>query len=114
MKEQPMTKAGDAIGAIAEIWRYPVQSMRGETLKATDIAATGVVGDRLYGVVDPAAGMVVSSAQGRRKWRDIVTLGARYVDSMENGGTAPLVEILLPDGSGLRNDRRDADEHLTA
>jgi uncharacterized protein YcbX len=69
-----MAKAGDEIGTVAEIWRYPVQSMGGETLEAADIAGNGIVGDRLYGVVDPEAGMVVSSAQGRRKWRDIVTL----------------------------------------
>ena len=87
--------------------------MRGEALDAADIAATAVVGDRLYGVVDPEAGMVVSSAQGRRKWRDIVTLAARYLDAPSNGH-APPVEILLPDGSRLRSDERDIDERLAA
>ena len=109
-----MAKAGEDIGTIAEIWRYPVQSMRGEALEAADIAAAGVVGDRRYGVVDPEAGMVVSSAQGRRKWRDIVTLAARYLAAPSNGSASPPVEILLPDGSRLRNDQRDIDERLAA
>ncbi len=109
-----MAKAGEDIGTIAEIWRYPVQSMRGEALEAADIAASGVVGDRLYGVVDPETSMVVSSAQGRRKWRDIVTLAARYVGAPAKDGAQPPVEILLPDGSRLRSDQRDIDERLAA
>src|SRR5882672_3367483 len=107
-----MTKAGDEIGTVAEIWRYPVQSMRGEALEAADIAASGVVGDRRYGAVDPEAGMVVSSAQGRRKWRDIVTLAARYLGAPSSGDATPPVEILLRDGSTLRSDQRDIDERL--
>ena len=109
-----MAKAGDEIGTVAEIWRYPVQSMRGEALEAADIVASGVVGDRRYGAVDPEAGMVVSSAQGRRKWRDIVTLAARYLGAPASGDTTPPVEILLRDGSTLRNDQRDIDERLAA
>ena len=108
-----MAKAGDEIGTVAEIWRYPVQSMRGEALEAADIAASGVVGDRRYGAVDPEAGMVVSSAQGRRKWRDIVTLAARYLGAPSNGDATPPVEILLRDGSRLRSDQRDIDERLS-
>jgi hypothetical protein len=88
--------------------------MRGEPVTAADIGAGGVVGDRRYGVVDPEAGMVVSSAQGRRKWRDIVTLGARYLDTSAKEDTAAPVEILLPDGARLRSDDRDIDLQLTA
>ena len=109
-----MPKPGDEIGTVAEIWRYPVQSMGGEALEAADIAEKGVVGDRLYGVVDPEAAMVVSSAQGRRKWRDIITFAARYLGAPAKDGAPPPVEILLPDGSRLRNDQRDVDERLAA
>ena len=109
-----MAKAGVEIGTVAEIWRYPVQSMRGEQLTAADIAPKGVVGDRLYGVVDPDAGTVVSSAQGRKKWRDVVTLSARYLSMPANDGSKPPVEITLPDGSTLRNDQDDIDQQLAA
>jgi uncharacterized protein YcbX len=107
-----MANAGDEIGTVAELWRYPVQSMGGEALAAADIAGRGVIGDRRYGVVDPDAGIVVSSAQGRKKWRDIVTLAARYLSAPANDGAAPAIEILLPDGSRLRNDQSDIDGRL--
>src|SRR5215510_14394433 len=113
-QERRMADAGEPIGTVTEIWRYPVQSMRGEALAAADIAESGVAGDRRYGVVDPDIGMVVSSAQGRRKWRDIVTLAARYPDAPSNGSAGPPVEILLPDGSSLRSDDKDIDVRLTA
>jgi uncharacterized protein len=37
---------------VAELWRYPVKSMRGEPLDAVDVRADGFVGDRLVHVVD--------------------------------------------------------------
>jgi uncharacterized protein YcbX len=102
------------IGRIAEIWRYPVQSMQGERLVATEIGSTGLVGDRAYGIVDPDVAMVVSSAQGRRKWRGIVTLAARYAEAPARNGHAAPIEIVLPDGTTLRNDQADVDSRLSA
>jgi hypothetical protein len=107
-----MADTGPVVGRIAEIWRYPVQSMQGEQLDAAEIAADGVVGDRAYGIVDPDLAEVVSSAQGRRKWRDIVTLAARYLDTpLPNGRAAP-IEIRLPDGTRLTNGQADIDARL--
>lgn len=109
-----MSDSEMVIGKLAELWRYPVQSMRGEALERTDVTAAGVVGDRTYGIVDPDLGEVVSSAQGRRKWRDIVTLGARFTAPPTVGAPAPSVEILLPDGERLRSDQTDIDARLSA
>jgi uncharacterized protein YcbX len=106
--------AETVIGKVAELWRYPVQSMRGEALERAEVTAAGVVGDRAYGIVDPELGEVVSSAQGRRKWRDIVTLGARFAAAPSVDATAPAVEILLPEGERLRSDRADIDTRLSA
>ncbi|NEQ50536.1 MAG: MOSC domain-containing protein [Leptolyngbya sp. SIO3F4] len=39
------------VGTIDSIWRYPVKSMRGETLDEVFVAFAGVMGDRVYGVV---------------------------------------------------------------
>ena len=39
------------IGTIESIWRYPVKSMRGEEIPHTYTAFTGLMGDRIYGVV---------------------------------------------------------------
>ncbi len=39
------------IGTIESIWRYPVKGMRGEEIPHTYAAFTGLMGDRIYGVV---------------------------------------------------------------
>ena len=39
------------LGAIDSIWRYPVKGMRGEEIPHTYTAFTGLMGDRVYGVV---------------------------------------------------------------
>lgn len=39
------------IGTIESIWRYPVKGMRGEEISHTYAAFTGLMGDRIYGVV---------------------------------------------------------------
>ena len=39
------------IGRIESVWRYPVKGMRGEEIPHTYTAFTGLMGDRVYGVV---------------------------------------------------------------
>ena len=39
------------VGTIESIWRYPVKGMRGEEIPHTYTAFTGLMGDRVYGVV---------------------------------------------------------------
>ena len=41
-----------ALGTIESLWRYPVKSMRGETLDEIFVSFAGVMGDRLYGIVN--------------------------------------------------------------
>ena len=45
---------------VAELWRYPVKSMRGEQLDSAEVALDGIVGDRLVHVRE-ASGRVVTS-----------------------------------------------------
>lgn len=40
------------IGTIESIWRYPVKSMRGETLDEIFVSFAGMMGDRVYGIVN--------------------------------------------------------------
>lgn len=40
------------IGVIESLWRYPVKSMKGETLNEVFVSFAGVMGDRLYGIVN--------------------------------------------------------------
>jgi uncharacterized protein YcbX len=105
--------AGTVVGRIAEIWRYPVQSMGGERLTQTALGADGVPGDREYGVVDPGIGEVVSGAQGKKKWRGIVTLSARLLEAPAARRLPPL-DIVTPEGETLRGDQQNIDERLSA
>ena len=43
------------IGSIESLWRYPVKSMRGETLDEAFIGFSGVYGDRVYAFTNPEA-----------------------------------------------------------
>lgn len=43
------------IGIVAQLWRYPVKSMRGERLRAAAFDLSGMVGDRRYALVSTAA-----------------------------------------------------------
>ncbi len=40
------------IGTVESIWRYPVKSMRGETLDKIFVSFAGMMGDRVYGIVN--------------------------------------------------------------
>ena len=40
------------VGVIESVWRYPVKSMAGEQLDEVFVAFAGVMGDRLYGLVN--------------------------------------------------------------
>jgi uncharacterized protein YcbX len=52
-------------GRVAALWRYPVSSMAGEPLQAAPIDASGVIGDRIWGVVDRTTERIASP--GREK-----------------------------------------------
>ncbi len=88
------------LGTVAELWRYPVKSMRGERIEATDVDATyGVSGDRGWAVRDDDAGEI----RNAKKIPALLQCSARYV--AEPVGTATLpVEITLPDGTTVRSD----------
>lgn len=46
---------------IAEIWRFPVKSLGGERLESADVTPIGVDGDRAWGILDPATGLVLTA-----------------------------------------------------
>ena len=52
--EVPMTS--QLIGTVVCLWRYPVKSMMGEELNATEVTKFGLLGDRAYAVFDVETG----------------------------------------------------------
>ena len=55
------------LGSVVSLWRYPVKSMMGEELNATEVNRGGLLVDRVYALVDGSDGKVTSS-KNPRKW----------------------------------------------
>jgi MOSC domain-containing protein len=102
-----------AAGTVVSLWRYPVKSMLGEELNSSYITERGLVGDRVYAVVDKQTGKV-ASAKNPRKWGKLFDCRSIYVDS-PSGGILPPVRITFPDGSNILSDHNgnDMNSHLS-
>jgi uncharacterized protein len=70
-------EAGEAVGGVHSLWRFPVKSMLGEELESAEVTEGGVLGDRSYAIVDRETGKV-ASAKHPKLWPDLPTgSGAR-------------------------------------
>jgi uncharacterized protein YcbX len=106
-----MTMA-DQVGTIAALWRFPVKSMLGEELDATEVSGSGLAGDRAYALIDATTGKVVS-AKNPRLWPNMLGCRARFLEPPHMGEDAPPVRITLPDGTSVTSDASDADTVLS-
>ena len=79
---------------MAELWRFPVKSMQGSRVERLEFDEKGAAGDRTWGVVDPAAGKVLSA----KRWPALLQASA----ALDGRGT---VTVTLPDGSHPRGRR---------
>jgi uncharacterized protein YcbX len=50
---------------VAEIWRFPVKSMRGEHLQSASLGSLGIEGDRVVRVVSPTGRVITSRTHPR-------------------------------------------------
>jgi uncharacterized protein YcbX len=103
---------GEAVGSVAELWRFPVKSMRGEKLQQAVVTERGVLGDRAYALIDTETGRVVS-AKGVKLFPDILDCEAKFIEPPQRGADTPPVEIALPDGTMLRSDTATVDRALS-
>lgn len=78
---------------VAEIWRYPVKSMGGERTGAADVTPDGIAGDRAWGVLDPATGLVLTAR------REPALL---FLTAVHRAGERPI--ITCDDGTELADD----------
>ena len=88
------------VGKVAEIWRYPVKSMAGETLDSVSLTDSGLDGDRRWALVDGTvnrAGKLLTNTQDAR----LMTYKARLAS---HG-----VEVATPAGES-----RHLDQHFVA
>lgn len=99
-------------GKVATLWRYPVKSMLGEELNATEVTEWGLLGDRAYALRDAAEGRVVS-AKNPRKWPQLFNFRAAFVELPRSGAPLPLVRITLPDGEVVTSEHGDLHQILS-
>ncbi len=90
---------------VTTLRRYPVKSMLGENLDASDVSLRGLARDRRLAVVSRRTGKV-ASAKYPRLWRDLLTLSAEALDDD--------ARITLPDGKSVCSTDADVDEVLSA
>jgi uncharacterized protein len=74
---------------VAELWRHPVKSLQGESLDEAVVEATGLSGDRRWGIVDSETGIVLTARR--------VPALLLAASGLTDGG----VELRLPDGQVL-------------
>jgi MOSC domain-containing protein len=93
---------------VARLRRYPVKSMLGEDLAASDVTFTGLTGDRRLAVLSRRTGKI-ASAKFPRLWRDLLTLSATVDEGTANG----TVRIALPEGKTVWSNDADIDAVLS-
>ncbi len=81
------------VGSLSEIYRYPVKSMAGERLTASEIGQAGLPGDRAWAVRDEVRGGI----RGGKKIPALMQLSARYL-AQPVAGRSTAAEITLPGG----------------
>jgi uncharacterized protein YcbX len=91
------------LATVAEIHRYPVKSMAGESLEVCTVGERGIPGDRAFALFDPAV-RAIASAKSAAEFPGLMEFGARY--RRPDGAHGGLGEILLmlPDGRSFRAD----------
>ena len=94
------------VGSVVSLWRYPVKSMMGEELNATDVTERGLLGDRAYALMDPVTGKV-ASAKNPRKWGKLFDFRAAYIAPPRLGEQMPPVRVTLPDSTTVTSAQHD-------
>lgn len=93
------------VGSLVSLWRYPVKSMIGEELNASEVSASGLLGDRTYALVDAETGKIIS-AKLPRKWGVLFDCRAALNPPLQ-------VKITLPDGEIVMSDAVDVARTLS-
>jgi hypothetical protein len=99
-------------GKVVTLWRYPIKSMLGEELNATEVTTRGLLGDRAYALVDQATSNV-ASARNPRKWPHLFDFRAAFAVPPCPGMPLPAVRITLPDGRVLTTDQSEINQLLS-
>ena len=101
------------LGSVVSLWRYPVKSMMGEELNATEVTERGLLGDRAYALVDSSDGKV-ATAKNPRKWPRLFDFRATFIEPARAAAKVPPVRIALPDdGTTVTSEQGDLSQILS-
>ena len=99
-----------AAGTVVSMWRYPVKSMLGEELNSSYVTERGLVGDRVYAIIDKQT-RKAASAKNPTKWGKLFDFRSIFIDSPplspNDIDNIPPVRITFPDGSNILSDQQD-------
>jgi uncharacterized protein YcbX len=98
-------------GKVVSIWRYPVKSMLGEELNSCYVTERGLMGDRVYAVIDEQTGKVVS-AKNPNKWGKHFDFRSTFIDQPQSVDNIPPVRITFPDGSQIFSNQNEEMNHI--
>jgi uncharacterized protein len=87
------------IGTVGALWRYPIKSMRGESLTEALLTERGIIGDRVWAVRELERGGIMSA----RTFPALLQLRACY-EGEPATDPAATVRIELPDGAMILPD----------
>ncbi len=104
--------AQNELGSVVSLWRYPVKSMMGEELNATEVTERGLLGDRAYALVDNSDAKV-ATAKNPRKWPRLFDFRATVIEPARAAAKVPPVRIALPDGTTVISDQGDLNQILS-
>jgi len=100
------------LSSVVSLWRYPIKSMMGEELNATEVTERGLLGDRAYALVDCSDGKV-ASAKNPRKWPRLFDFRAAFIEPPRAAANVPPVRMALADGTTVTSSERDLNQILS-
>lgn len=96
------------IGHVEELWRFPVKSMAGESLREVSISAQGLLGDRYWALRDELADEMTNA----KRLPVLMQCTAEYREAPRPGSVTH-VEMTLPDGTRVASDDPKVNELLS-
>jgi uncharacterized protein YcbX len=108
-----MANPGAVVGTVVSLWRYPVKSMQGEELNASEVTARGLLGDRAYALVDADDGKV-ASAKNPRKWPHLFEYRANYYMAPRLDVPPPPIWVTCPDGTRVSSEQTNVNHILSS
>jgi uncharacterized protein YcbX len=107
-----MSNATKSAGAVVSLWRYPVKSMMGEELNATEVTERGLFGDRAYALAD-STDEKIATAKNPRKWPNLFDFRASFIEPPRTSTNLPPVRITMPDGTTMTSQQRELNQTLS-